>query len=455
MTSPAPAASARRGVKVAGALGNAVEWYDFAVLGASATLVAQALTPGGSSGMTAVFLVFGLSFVVRPVGSMIGARWADRAGRRRPLIVSWVTMTVVTAAIGVLPPWSVGGSAVFVALMLLRVTQGLSAGAELVVSVAYLVEHAPSDRRGLSGGVHMATMALGFAGGTAAVWAVSAALPADALSAWGWRLPFLAALPLGLVAIVVRNRLVETPTHRELRSTVTSVVWRHPLRALAPERATVARGFLLTAGFTSSFSLWFVYLPAHLAGSDVVSLPTALTAATSGLLAIAGSAVILGGASDTLGRRPVVLVGLVVVMLSWLIAFPALVHGASQLFIPASILMGTGLGAVLLQSVLAEAFTASLRTVGIAVTVGIANALVGGTAPLVGDALGRVAPLLPAGYALSLLLLSAWGALTLSAHPTVAPSTRVALPGRSPSWGRTPPESHPQVVDQMVDQRPD
>jgi MFS transporter, MHS family, proline/betaine transporter len=430
-----------RATRSAGLFGNAVEWYDFAVLGASATLVSAALTPSG--GLTTVFSILAISLLVRPVGALLGAAWADRAGRRPPMIVTVSAMSLATAAIALLPPWATAGTVVVVLLLLLRVVQGLATGAELVVSVVYLVEHAPPDRRGTWGGLHMATIAAGFLGGTLAVAVVSVVLSEQSLASWGWRIPFLVALPLGYAALRLRLRVAETPDFRAMASRERGMVTgsRHPVGqhdGARPESAEVLRrprtallhhsarlisGFLLAAGLMSSFALWFIFLPAHLADRAVHPLPVALGCAVAGLLAMALSAVLSGNASDDWGRRPVIAAGIVVVALAWLLAFPRVIDGSVTALLVGSLIAGAGLGGFVLQSALAEAFPTPVRATGLAVTLGLASAVVGGTSPLVADILANRSPALVSAYALAWLAAASVGLIALRATPQPVSST--------------------------------
>ncbi|HSK27574.1 MAG TPA: MFS transporter [Jiangellales bacterium] len=369
----------------AGAVGNVVEWYDFAVFGASATLLAAVLTPGGDNGLTGVFAVFAVSFVFRPLGAVFVGALADRVGRRGPLAATLLVMTVATAGIGLLPTWAALGSATAFVLLVLRAAQGFSSGGELVVSVAYLVEHARPDRRGVRGGVHMATMAVGFAAGIGAVAVLQRVLGHETMTTWGWRVPFILAVPLGLVGLYLRSRAAETPEFREPRAA------RRPLAPLAEavkgHRATVAAGFLLAAGFASSFNLWFVYFPSRLVRDGTHDLATALAGALLGLLALAVSAVACGRLSDRWGRRPLLLLGTCSVIVLWLVAPAWLADGDVTTLLLADAAMGAALGAFVLQSALADRLPATVRVSGMAVTFGLASALVGGTAPLVASLL--------------------------------------------------------------------
>jgi MHS family proline/betaine transporter-like MFS transporter len=416
-------------------VGNAIDWYDFAVFGAAAALVGEVLTSGGSTSMTMVFAVFGLAFLARPVGALLGAAWADRSGRRPPLVTSVVVMTVSTAGIGLLPPWTVAGSVVVVALVALRLVQGLATGMEVVVSIAYLVEHAPQGRRGLWGGAQMSTMAAGFAGGTAAVWCVTATLPPGAVTSWGWRVPFLLALPLGVAALWLRRRAVETPEFRAWR-TVEPEPTRGRWAELRPHRGTVVQGFVLTSVLMSSFTLWFVHLPARLHESGVQRLPVALGGVVLGLLALSLSAVLCGHASDRWGRRPVLVTGLGVVALSWILGYPAALDGSATELVAGFVAVGVGLGGLVLQSTITDALPVPVRTTGLAVSVGVAAAVVGGTSPLVAQTLAGVAGWLVGGYALAWVAAgaAAAGPLTRSARLAAAPAA--PLLGSGPAPGR-------------------
>jgi MFS transporter, MHS family, proline/betaine transporter len=341
------------------------------------------------------------------VGALAGAAWADRAGRRLPLIVTVFGMSLATAGIAVLPTWAAAGALTVVLLLVLRVVQGLSTGAELVVSVAYLVEHAPAGRRGAWGSLHMATIAIGFGAGSAAVATMSAALPPESLTSWGWRVPFALALPLGFVVFRLRRRATETPAFQQMPRNAAVVMWRRPWVALAPERRKLLAGFLLTAGFMSSFTLWFIFMPAHLNERWDLPLHLALGCAAVGLLAMAGSALACGHASDRWGRRPVIAAAAAITAGTWVVGYPALADGSLGTLLAVHVIAGVGLGGFVLQSTLAELFPAPLRTAGIAVTFGLASALVGGTSPLSADLLARLDPALVSIYALVWLLAAA------------------------------------------------
>jgi MFS transporter, MHS family, proline/betaine transporter len=189
---------ARRAV-ITTCLANAIEWYDFAIYGALASVLAIVLlSPRAESGaLTVIFAVFSTSFLARPLGSLLIGVHADRFGRQRALAAMILLMAAATAAIGLLPPWSAIGVAAPACLVILRIVQGFSSGGEISTSIAFLVESARPGRWGSYTGWHLASVGFGIAGGLAAAAALSGVLATDDLERWGWRIPFLIAVPLG------------------------------------------------------------------------------------------------------------------------------------------------------------------------------------------------------------------------------------------------------------------
>ena len=276
------------------ALGHLVELYDFAVFAASASILAKVVTPG-QGGLTSVFVVLAAALLVRPLGAVLVGRVADLTGRRIPFLAMTLLMLVSTAAVGLLPSAATAGVGALIGLTLLRLLQAFSVGGETSTSVSYLFELAPADRRGLYGGVHLAAAAVGMALGIGTVLAVQTLLTPAQLLAWGWRLPFLLALPLGLATFALRRRLVESRAfahtrrrgadHTEADRAVTgarSLVRRHP--------RTILAGLLLGGAFSVTVNVWFVVLPGILLAAGRQGAGVVLGGAVAGLLACAGSA---------------------------------------------------------------------------------------------------------------------------------------------------------------------
>jgi MFS family permease len=195
---------------VAGGIGNVVEWYDFAVYGAFATVIATTYFPGADpiAGLSASFAVFATAFLARPVGAMVFGRLGDRVGRRQVLVVVIVLMAAATAGIGLLPGHASIGVLAPVLLVVLRSAQGLSVGGEAAGATAFVVEHAPEGRRGWYGSWLWSTLALGVAGGIgAAVLLIRRGGPAALTVGY-----VLVALPLSCLVIVPSDLAELFPT---------------------------------------------------------------------------------------------------------------------------------------------------------------------------------------------------------------------------------------------------
>jgi MHS family proline/betaine transporter-like MFS transporter len=213
--------------------------------------------------------------------ALLFAHYGDRLGRRA-LAASILLMAVVTAGIDLLPGYGSIGWLAPALLVLLRAGQGAAIGGEYGGSAALVVEYAPATRRGWYGGWQWATIALGLAAGIATAAALSETMDGPALRAWGWRLAFLLALPLGMVGLWIRLRIEETPGFRAVQCVGATA--RAPLAdTLRTARRSVVVGFGIVAAVTATFNIVFVFLPGHLAATGRAPLSRALAAALIGL----------------------------------------------------------------------------------------------------------------------------------------------------------------------------
>jgi MFS transporter, MHS family, proline/betaine transporter len=202
----------------ASALGNLMEWYDYGVYGYAAVIIGRVFFPSHSTtaALLSSFGVLAVSFVVRPFGGLFFGPLGDRIGRQRVLATTIIMMAVATFVIGVLPSYDTIGIWAPILLVLARLVQGFSTGGEYGGAATFMAEYSPDRRRGFfTSFLEMGTLA-GYALGAAFVSVLAAVLSNDAMESWGWRLPFLLALPLGLVGLYLRLKLEDTPVFREL-----------------------------------------------------------------------------------------------------------------------------------------------------------------------------------------------------------------------------------------------
>ena len=410
-----PLATAERSPRAnlaAAGIGNAIEWYDFAILGALVVLVGDAFFPGSapSTRLLAAFAIYGIAFLARPLGAVYFGRRADRTGRRGSLVASVLVMTVATTAVGVLPGYAAAGILAPVALVVLRGAQGFGAGGELGVAAAFIVEHAPPGRRGAYGAWHTGTLAAGTATGFGVGAVLTGLVESGALAESWWRAGFLAALPLGLIALHLRRRMQETWSYTALEkgslldAAPVHTVWRAHRRALVT-------GFTLISAGALAFNTFFVFLPNWLGATHDVSLSAALGVAAVGLLLGGGVGLAWGRVSDHAGRRPVCVVA---ASLLAILAVPLMLaadHGGLLGLAVADAVVGVLVGGLLTMATVAEMFPASVRATGMSLTVGLASALVGGTAPLVGQVLASATSLVGPGLYVTVVAAAAAGAI--------------------------------------------
>ncbi|MFI7703719.1 MFS transporter [Nonomuraea sp. NPDC049480] len=400
---------------VLGALvGTALEWYDFFIYGTAAALVFNRLfftDADPAAGTIAAFATFGVGFVVRPFGGVLFGHLGDRIGRRSTLIITTVIMGVSTGLIGLLPTYPAIGVAAPLLLTLLRVCQGLGAGAEFGGAATLLAEHAPPGRRGYYASYAQTGVQIGLVLGTSAFLLVQL-LPEEDFLAWGWRLPFLVSFALIGVALYVRLRVAESPVFREMERSREIVK--------LPIRDALAR-------YPRNF---FVGVGAHICDTAVVyTLATfsvayatrelGLTSRTAllGVILFGLTVIVLqpvyGHLSDRVGRRPLNLFSVVFVAVFAYPYFLMVDTGVPLVVWLAMMIMGAfGFAPqVAVQPVFyAELFGARVRYTGFAASRELGAALAG-FSPLIGAALAARLdgePWLVAAFLIGTAVISFW-----------------------------------------------
>jgi D-lactate dehydrogenase len=316
------AAAQRRRAIVAGSVGNFIEWYEFGIYGFFATIIAgQFFTSGEQTGVEALiatYASFAISFFFRPVGAALFGRLGDRIGRKPTLIVVLLTMSVATALIGFLPTYESIGVAAPILLTLVRIAQGLSAGGEFGGAVSVMTEFAPPGKRGLYGAWQSFTVALGLLAGAGTTALLAALFSEEGLASWGWRIAFWIALPLGLVALLLRLRLEETPEFQKTEQAtdtgtrVDDVVVTRPGAWETVKAIGVGIGRLM--GWSAAGYTFLVVMPSYLQSSLDASFQQALISTVIANAGFAAAILPAGWLSDRVGRRWVMLTGTVLIV---------------------------------------------------------------------------------------------------------------------------------------------
>ncbi|MFZ3474794.1 MFS transporter [Streptomyces sp. 4.24] len=414
-----PPADSRRAL-VAGSVGNFIEWYEFGVYGYFATVIAaQFFTPeggGGAEALVKTYASFALAFFFRPVGAALFGRLGDRIGRRPTLILVICLMTGATTLIGALPTYASIGAAAPWLLTLLRIVQGLSAGGEFGGAVSIMTESAPPGRRGRYGAWQSFTVSLGLLAGAGAAALLATVLTGAQLNAWGWRIPFLLTLPLGLAALWLRLRLEETPAFEAAAGRAGGPVRR-------PPAAETARAVVLGAGRLMGWSAagytFLVVLPSYLQNTLHATFQQALAATVLANLGFAASILPAGMLSDRLGRRTVMLAGALLVAVLALPLLNLVQDAGASVYAKGAGLLAAGAAVGLMAgpgpAMLAEMFPTTVRYTGLGLAYALSNAVFSGSAGLIITELvawtGDVD--IPAYYAAAACALSALALLTL------------------------------------------
>jgi MFS transporter, MHS family, proline/betaine transporter len=380
---------------LAGAIGNALEWYDFGLFGYFAPVIAAEFFPGHDRTVALLdtFGVFATGFLMRPIGGLLFGLVGDRLGRKRALELSVLLMAVSTTLLGFLPGYATIGIAAPVLLTILRMIQGLSVGGEYIGSIAFLTEHAPPNRRALYGSWSGVTVVLGTLLSSAVAALTSHFLNHSQLHAWGWRLAFVSGLIIGVVGLWLRMGVAESPGFAALRRAeqlATNPIADAIRRDWRPIVTTVGLTGLSSVGFY----LPFVWLTTWL--SEIIPHPLsaerALVSNTVALVALLILMPPLAVLSDRIGRRPMYLAAsagyallsypLLVMMSGG--AFSAALAGGLA-FAACSSIFGCCMGATMV-----ELFPTQTRYTGVAIGYNLGQAVLGGTAPLVGMGLVRL-----------------------------------------------------------------
>jgi MHS family proline/betaine transporter-like MFS transporter len=361
-----------------------VEWFDVAVYAYLAAVIGSVFfsTQDPSVALLSSFAVFGAAFVVRPLGGIFFGALGDRIGRQRTL--AWVILLVsgATLAIGLLPGYASIGVTAPVLLVVLRLLQGFSAGGEMGGASAFVAEYAPPRRRGyLVAWVEMGCI-LGFLLGSVVVLLLNLALTSDQIEAWGWRIPFLIAAPLGLVGLYIRSRLEETPEFTALREE--GGIAKHPLLESITQHWPA---ILITAGYAlfQNATLYVVlsFIPSYQSETLGYTSVLASTSSVLSMIVICALIPVLGAASDRYGRRPVLATSC---LLALLLSYPLFVlmgQGSPTVAVLAHIGLGIILAVFLGPTLTAmnELFSTRVRYGGFSLGYNFSVSAFGGTAP--------------------------------------------------------------------------
>src|SRR5688500_14611753 len=396
-------------------IGNAVEWYDWAIYATFTPFIASQLFSKAdpASAVLSTLAIFAVGFVARPFGGFLFGWIGDRVGRKTSMTLAVGLASLGSLMIGIAPAFASIGAWASLMLLVARLVQGLAHGGELPSSQTYLSEMAPKEKRGFWATLIYTSGTVGILFGTLLGAVLNMVLSTEAMNAWGWRIPFLIGAAMGLYALIKRARLHETDvfegeTVTEKRAPIWPQIVQHRKQAL--------QVIGLTVGLTVIYYIWGVVAPSYATTALKIDRGEALWAGVIGNVVFIAALPFWGKLSDKIGRKKVLWSGAIgsAVMhfpMTWLLK-----DSAWQLAVGMSVmLIVIAASAGLVPAVYAELFPTSIRTVGVGVPYSICVALFGGTAPYLQQWLGTTLrmPDLFNVYAVVLLAVSAAFVFTL------------------------------------------
>lgn len=369
----------------AGAVGNSLEYVDWALYGLLAPVFASQFFPEGDpiAALLGTLVIYAVGFVMRPLGGAMLGSLGDRIGRKTGLAISVLIMSGGSILIAATPTYSVIGLAAPLILLIGRLAQGFAAGGEYGTSMTYMVESSPAKRRGLSGSFQQVSISLGILLASIIAGILTVTLDEQQMSAFGWRIGFLTVAALGFAAYLYRRKVGESETFKEMKQE--QEVTTAPVKRLFTEHFKSVMWVVFIASPISLLHyIWVTYLPAYASTTYGYHLETVLMAQTLATVLLVVVLPLFGYLSDRVGRKPMLLFATIgSVCLSWP-AFALIGNGLVAYFLTQFIMiLILAPYLAVLTSVLVEHVPARVRSTGIGLPYAIAVALFGGTAPLI------------------------------------------------------------------------
>ncbi len=421
----------------AAAIGNFVEWFDFAVYGFLATIIANQFFPSSSVslGLLKTFGVFAVAFAMRPLGGIFFGILGDKVGRKSILSLTILMMAGATTLIGLLPPHASIGVMAPILLTLLRCLQGFSAGGEYAGSVAYVMEHSPNHRRGWYGSFIPVSTFTAFASAALLVFGLESSLSSEAMASWGWRVPFIIAAPLGIVGLFLRWRMSETPAFKVMAAEENAHAHSPLKETLLSQGGTILRLGAFISLTALSFYTFTTYFATYLQVVGGLTRPQSLLVSTVALFFAAATCPVAGRISDRIGRRKSVGLICAWVLVTVLPAFGLASSGSVAYAVGGVLLLSVGAMAcgVVTATLMTESFPTRTRYTASAFTYNVSYTIFGGTAPLMATWLIERTGnnLAPAFYLMATAAVATIGGLALRE------TSRISLLGETPPRARS------------------
>ncbi|MEM9591895.1 MAG: MFS transporter [Pseudomonadota bacterium] len=378
---------APRRAALASSIGNVLEWYDFAIYAFFASTIGRLFFPASDeiNSLLITFGVFAAGHLMRPLGGVVFGHIGDRYGRRPVLVISMVAMAVSTFAIGLLPTVDQIGPLAAGLLVVLRMLQGLSIGGEYTGSVCYCAECATDNRRGLLCTASIVGAGFGALLGSAMANVIFAILPDNAVTAWGWRIPFLLGGLVGLIGLYIRRNLPDTRCGEGVGEHSAAPARLPIIDALTHHTRDILRVVGLNLMHAVAFFMIFVFMKTYLSKFAGLTETEALTISTLGLMALMAMTVYAGSLSDRIGRKRVLRASAIAAIVFALPLFYLLSQGNFWIALACQFAFAVIVGAYsgTAPATITEIVPGHLRVTCTSLGYNLSMALFGGTTPMI------------------------------------------------------------------------
>jgi MFS family permease len=393
-------AAAPRGIwKViaASSAGTLIEWYDFYIFGSLATVLAGAFFPKGDElvALLSTLATFATGFLVRPFGALVFGRVGDVVGRKYAFLVTLLVMGGSTMAIGVLPTYSQVGVLAPFLLLVLRLLQGLALGGEYGGAATYVAEHAPAHRRGFYTSFIQTTATLGLFVSLGVIVLCRTQMGEESFKAWGWRVPFLVSIVLVVFSYLIRRKLSESPVFVEMKAS--GKASQRPIRDSFGNKENLRVVLLALFGATMGQGVvWYTgqfYALYYLQTQLKVEYLTANKIVAVALLCATPFFVVFGALSDKIGRKPLMMLGCLLAVATWIPIYRAMTAAATQPGGPDTTLLTLLVFVQVfyvtlvygpIAAFLVELFPTRIRYTSMSLPYHIGNGVFGGLVPFIG-----------------------------------------------------------------------
>ena len=371
-----------RGSLAIAAFSTIVEWYDFTLYLYFATVLSRVFFGGGTESLLTALGGFAIAYLMRPLGAVYFGHIGDRIGRRHMLLLSVAMMTAAMVATALLPTYAQIGAAAGWLMFLLRCVMGFSVGGEYTGVVAYLLEGAPTGKRGLIASLASAASEIG-ALLAVAISALTVALMDEAsLQSWGWRIPFLFGAALAGTVWIARSTMEESPEFH--RQKAAGTVPDNPLlHSIGNHRSAIGRAFAISALGSITYYVGITYVPAFLTSAGSLTEKASLTLSTVAAVIVILVTPFVGALSDRLGRKPVLAALSIGNLLLPITMFSLMASGSHVNALAGALVLAALAGGVSAVGAVAtaEQFPGEGRVTGLALGATGATAIFGGLTP--------------------------------------------------------------------------